>query len=409
MKQEHAFKDSDHISSTNTFNGPSSESPSVPIPTLTIKQQLTSSAPTISLYTSVVRMTLYTLRTLSPLSELATHNVRRLNELLLARDNVSPYTTPVDDWLLAAVLHVTVSLQQITSSLYPIFHLIGLDSPLLSVTLMGVEQDAKCYESASKNDEEVFIKLESDMTYNNELRNKLDKLFATVNGVLLMRFSKECMNLLLTVMKTRRPLLEKAFEPRILDALLVFSDKIFDDQNPLSQTNPRQPPSPVTNARGHSYDHFMPINPAASNVTTVTNSSSNSVIIPPLSLMKSLFTMSEKGREKDRDDPIHMTSSRDSYPYPNLCSSGDQLASGSYSSRSRSSTDRSRQSSPNFRDAYYNDQYIDPDELFVKGFQGQEKERGSQGVFSRHSSSSTISRHIQIGRDPLSYLCLFIY
>jgi hypothetical protein len=148
---------------------------------------LQSYSPSISFYTSIIRMSLYILQTLSPSSELAILNVQRLNELLMSQDKVSPYTTPIDDWLLAAVLHLTVTLQNILSSLKPIFEIIGFKNSCLNIPIIGFEIDDEVYEMDLKFDKEVISKLDIS------IENKIKDLFNTSIGVSLIAFTKECM------------------------------------------------------------------------------------------------------------------------------------------------------------------------------------------------------------------------
>ena len=201
-------------------------------PTLTASNQpnksttpMYSQAPSISLYTSVTRMSLNALQALSPLSDVASLNVRRLQELILSQDKVSPYTTPVDDWLLAAVLHVTISLQRVISSLHPVFLKISLETPLLSVPIMGLENTREYYESAFQRDDTALSALEAD----DVMMGHLEKLFDSQEGAALVRYTKDCMQLLLSVVSTRKPLLEKALEPRVCNALIQFAERISHD------------------------------------------------------------------------------------------------------------------------------------------------------------------------------------
>jgi hypothetical protein len=149
-----------------------------------------------------------------------------LQELILSQDKVSPYTTPVDDWLLAAVLHVTISLQRVISSLHPVFLKISLDTPLLSVPIMGLENSREFYDAAFQKDDQALSALEAD----DVMMGNLEKLFDSQEGAALVRYTKDCMQLLLSVVSTRKALLEKALEPRVCDALIQFAERISHDR-----------------------------------------------------------------------------------------------------------------------------------------------------------------------------------
>jgi hypothetical protein len=105
----------------------------------------------------------------------------------MSQDKVSPYTTPIDDWLLAAVLHVTVTLQNVLSSLTPIFEIIGFKNSCLNIPIVGFEKNDEVYEMDLKFDKEILSKLDISV------ENKIKDLFNSAIGISLLNFTKECM------------------------------------------------------------------------------------------------------------------------------------------------------------------------------------------------------------------------
>ena len=339
-------------------------------PIITLKSNQPS--PSISLYTGVVRMSLRALQTLSPLSELASLNVRRLNELMLSQDKVSPYTTPVDDWLLAAVLHVTVSLQRVVSSLSPVFCKIQLDVPILNVALMGPGSSLEVGQAATLSDDQVFMHLDE------EVGRKVDSLFESQGGSALCNFARDCMKLLVSVVRTRRPLLERAMEPRTCAALVLFTDRIAEEYMASTSGSGR------TSSKLNDADVTVPDLSVQITSSGLQGSAVASDIAPPDASARDLGSCPETPVSPVRA-PLSMMKSwysssaitpGDTSPIPTR--DADLAAQTSRSTSGVSPINMPRLT----RDPLCE---IDPDELFLKGLQVQNMGERGAGVFGRHA------------------------
>ena len=343
-------------------------------PSITSKSNQPS--PSISLYTGVLRMSLRALQTLSPLSELASLNVRRLNELMLSQDKVSPYTTPVDDWLLAAVLHVTVSLQRVVSSLSPVFSKIQLHAPILNVTLMGPASSFEVWQAATLSDDQVFMHLDE------ELEQKVQGLFESQGGAALCNFTRDCMKLLVSMVRTRRPLLERAMEPRTCAALILFTDRIAEEYMASTSGSGR------TSSKLNDADVTSAVPAPDTSVqiknSGLTGSAAAFDIAPPDASAKDLGSCPETPVSPAKA-PLSMMKSwysssaitpGDTSPIP--IRDADLAAT-----TSKSTTGVSPMNVPRLpRDPLCE---IDPDELFLKGLQVQNMGERGTGVFGRHT------------------------
>jgi hypothetical protein len=91
-------------------------------------QQQQSFAPAypLSVCSAVMRMSLFILTQLSPITHLAILNLKRMRMLINCMDKMNTSKTPTSDWLLAVVLHTTLGMQRIAHSLEPIYSMLGI-------------------------------------------------------------------------------------------------------------------------------------------------------------------------------------------------------------------------------------------------------------------------------------------
>jgi len=80
----------------------------------------------LSVCSAVMRMCLFILTQLSPITHLAILNLKRMRMLINSMDKVNTLKTPTNDWLLAVVLHTTLGMQRIAHSLEPIYSMLGI-------------------------------------------------------------------------------------------------------------------------------------------------------------------------------------------------------------------------------------------------------------------------------------------
>jgi hypothetical protein len=193
----------------------------------------------MTLFGTVIRSSLYVLTTLSPINDLATLNALRLGYLLRAAMNVVdvPHqSTPVIDWILATIVHVTLSLQRVVSALAPVFRTLGLEEPDLFVRSVGsltpeeeikmVEvqlHDAAFFESCSQQSTE-----DSSSGVSQDTINTINALFEGTGGKNLVRFVKSCFSVLMLIMEEGwiQDTLFKALDSRDFELLSQMVDRI---------------------------------------------------------------------------------------------------------------------------------------------------------------------------------------
>jgi hypothetical protein len=129
------------LTATGTFSpigaaSTSSQNPNAAIDSSEKSSRLIS----MTIFSVVQRLSLFVLSTLTPLDELATLNIRRLRVLIQASNDkktIPRQTTPVNDWMLVAFVHVTITLQRLAYTFAPIYHLIGITNPAPVVNVAG--------------------------------------------------------------------------------------------------------------------------------------------------------------------------------------------------------------------------------------------------------------------------------
>jgi hypothetical protein len=184
----------------------------------------------LTLFGTMIRTSLFVLTYLSPINDLATLNALRLGYLIRAAANQSdvPHqSTPMVDWLLAVVVHVTLSLQRVVLTLGPVFRALGLDTPDLCVYSAGyptpdeevrlVEvqlRDATFFDAHQQCDE---VGLES-----------ASALFDGVGGKNLIRFVKCCFKILIFIMEESwmQQILERSLDSRDYELLSQMVDRV---------------------------------------------------------------------------------------------------------------------------------------------------------------------------------------
>ena len=174
----------------------------------------------LTLFSGVMRSCLYICQTLSPLVDLASLNVKRMRFLFEGSGTLSrerPITTPVDDWMVAAVLHVTLNLQRVSRSLQPIYLLLGVTEEL-AVTCSGKE-------SISSNrmfSENTII---SKAMENVDLSAKVERFFSSTPAQNLLLYIKSSVEMLADAVNFHKDVLARALNTSALDLLIQFIER----------------------------------------------------------------------------------------------------------------------------------------------------------------------------------------
>jgi len=182
----------------------------------------------LTLFSSVMRACLYVHCSLSPLIDLATINVQRLRALFESSEKVrqTPVNTPVDDWLVAAVVHTTAGLQQISVALMPIYSMIGINEKI-TVSSAGAPLDPISCIHRQETEKKIFDRVLSD----DHIQKHLQSIFSNIPGRNLLRYIKASILLLADALEGHSNALERALEPHSLASLQLFIDAFSKAMN----------------------------------------------------------------------------------------------------------------------------------------------------------------------------------
>ena len=177
----------------------------------------------VTIFSSAMRLSLFVLQSLSPLTDLATLNVRRMTALLATLDRVSPYTTPVYDWMLAAVVHATFALQRASLSLMPAFRLLGITAPMTIFTT-GLSDSSKedSEEQRVVDEEEAFDRAMDDL----ETLTRVYALFSTVPGAHLLAHIRGCLLLLADLTDRNKAVLGGMMDETEFGVLCALAERV---------------------------------------------------------------------------------------------------------------------------------------------------------------------------------------
>lgn len=183
----------------------------------------------MTLYSSALRMSLFVLQELSPFSDLAELNLRRLRILVSYIDKVPSFafsTEANDDWALVVVVQVTATLQRIASALGPVFDLIFADASsetrargsFCPPHVVGTADD----EEAAGGTKNVAADELDAALGKPEARSQLECLFNNDAGRRLIAFIRSSVHLLVDCVEMKRALLLKALPEQTFVALATL-------------------------------------------------------------------------------------------------------------------------------------------------------------------------------------------
>lgn len=177
----------------------------------------------MTVYDSALRMSLFVLHGLSPFSETAERNIRRLQNLVRVVHKV-PNQSHFDNWILVIVTHAIVALNRVHVALCPIFHAIGLsiltdemyaDGPLENTHLELQRQEQEDH------------KLEQILN-TSELILKMNDIFNNVAGRQLINYINSLVYLLVVAYEVKKQFLAKVLGDR---AFLAYTLLVQRNQN----------------------------------------------------------------------------------------------------------------------------------------------------------------------------------
>jgi hypothetical protein len=219
---------SDKQTNATSSNQPSTSSGSKrPASTNGTMSPSNESAPTLTLYSATMRMSLYILTNLSPLTDLATLNIQRIKALVDVVDRIPSATTPTQDWILASLFHATINLQRVITALEPLFSYVGVKPARLIIPIVGVRDNG--FEHAEwKRFNEDEAALETALQ-NSEICATLLSIFDNPAGKQLIAFIKQSLALFVTIFDTKRMFLSRTMEDRAIYWYEVLVDKLKSD------------------------------------------------------------------------------------------------------------------------------------------------------------------------------------
>jgi len=207
------------------------------------KKRTASQTYPMSMYSAVMRMCLFILSELSPITHLAVMNVKRMRMLVNSVDKVPQYKTPTHDWLLAALLHTTLNLQRIALALEPVYEMLGLAECILVPTLGPWSDSYDEFDRMDPKDASVF----DAVAENAELLMKLQRYFDSSPGRNLIRNVRASLLLLADAFEFHHDKLSASLEERTFRSLWVFVEHFKVDsiiQDPMrASSNDSHPTS----------------------------------------------------------------------------------------------------------------------------------------------------------------------
>lgn len=216
--------------------------------------------PSLTLYSSILRICLFILQELSPFSDMAELNIRRMRALLSVMEkvpSVSISATPHNDWLMVILIHVTINLQRISVALGPVFNLIVRQAPSIQrsfggndngVPLSAESKPPSTYGHFPEVSAEARAELDSLMDSgleNPQVIKQLENLFEHAAGRRLMSFIRSSVYLVLDCYEMKRSVLLKVLPDEIFMALTSLVVLAKNENLRRCDATPGQPFSPV--------------------------------------------------------------------------------------------------------------------------------------------------------------------
>lgn len=164
-----------------------------------------------TLFSSTMRLGIYIMNKLSPFTDLASLNIRRLIALLsIDEKELGPVRSPVTEWMMTVFVHTTVNLQRIIHSLEGLFRFIGLKCCALKVLSIGKRSLAD--EEQARIDLSEDEKILDDIQHNSTISVMLEKFFNSDAGQRLLEFIRDSFELLMKIYDKARDSLENILE-----------------------------------------------------------------------------------------------------------------------------------------------------------------------------------------------------
>lgn len=160
-------------------------------------------APSMTMYSSVLRASLFVFHGLSPFTEFAELNVRRLEQLLKIIEQV-PNSCPTHDWTMVILAHLTLALQRVYSSIESCYGMLGIDSYFSTAESTGNANSA------------------GDVFGDHAVTEKINNLFNHPAGKQLVQYINSCITFLVSIYSTRKEFLSSRLDDNAFMALTLL-------------------------------------------------------------------------------------------------------------------------------------------------------------------------------------------
>mmetsp|Transcript_19739 Transcript_19739/g.27117 ORF Transcript_19739/g.27117 Transcript_19739/m.27117 type:complete len:2769 (-) Transcript_19739:85-8391(-) len=171
----------------------------------------------MSVFSASLRMCLFVLNHLSPISYAAIVNLKRIRAMMQATAQMQKFNIPITDWVSVTALNITLQLLRIRQFLEPIFKAVGFNE-LFDINIPTVGPWTDSNDSNDEINTIVFGRFEQ-LAQKPELLNDLYGYFDCSPGRNLIRHIRQSLFVLAELYFTHHATLETAFEERSFHAL----------------------------------------------------------------------------------------------------------------------------------------------------------------------------------------------
>jgi hypothetical protein len=181
-----------------------------------------NATPRMTLCSTTLRISLYVLNQLSPFSELADLNIRRMQQLVRTLDKL-PAGYPAAEWPLVIITHAVMALRRIYTALRSVYDTLGIawsDEVLVDGNVEA--------ESRRAEDEEFEFDLTSDDA---DSVQRVNGIFNNTPGKQIMTYITSLVDLLTVVYESKKNLLASVLGDKSFLALTLLVQKNQNAQN----------------------------------------------------------------------------------------------------------------------------------------------------------------------------------
>lgn len=190
-----------------------------------LNKDIQMSSPQFSLYISMLRLSLYALHGMSPYSELADMNLRRMTQLVRCMEKISTDASPLDHWIIVIVTHVITALNRVHESLSSIYQILSIQ-PTIEVVVDGPLANMHVVIQRQEEDDKKLI----NSLQSQEFMNNINNVFYNTAGGQLMQYVNSAISLLVVIYEKQKSLLAKVMGDRAFFAFTLLYQKYENNE-----------------------------------------------------------------------------------------------------------------------------------------------------------------------------------